>query len=275
MNFATELPKRALIQLEGPDKVSFLQGLITNDVTTLEQGKPIYAALLTPQGKFLFDLFIFQIEDVFLIDCERERTSELIKRLSMYKLRSKVEITDLRDTYKVFAVSDKQLMPNEIQIIDPRLKELGYRLYTKNQSIDLKLSNNYENHRISLGVPDGSRDIPIDKGVILEYGFDELQAIDWKKGCYMGQELTARARYRGLVRKRLFPVKIEGESPPPFMPIFLGDTEVGEMRSSASECGLALLRLGFIRDSLPKLTCGNSQLTPYIPNWVKLPAAEE
>ncbi|NBT85262.1 MAG: folate-binding protein [Alphaproteobacteria bacterium] len=275
MNFATELPKRALIQLEGPDKVSFLQGLITNDVTTLEQGKPIYAALLTPQGKFLFDLFIFQIEDVFLIDCERERTSELIKRLSMYKLRSKVEITDLRDTYKVFAVSDKQLMPNEIQIIDPRLKELGYRLYTKNQSIDLKLSNNYENHRISLGVPDGSRDIPIDKGVILEYGFDELQAIDWKKGCYMGQELTARTRYRGLVRKRLLPVKIEGESPPPFMPIFLGDTEVGEMRSSASECGLALLRLGFIRDSLPKLTCGNSQLTPYIPNWVKLPAAEE
>ena len=275
MNFATELPKRALIQLEGPDKVSFLQGLITNDVTTLEQGKPIYAALLTPQGKFLFDLFIFQIEDVFLIDCERDRTSELIKRLSMYKLRSKVEITDLRDTYKVFAVSDKQLMPNEIQIIDPRLKELGYRLYTKNQSIDLKLSNNYENHRISLGVPDGSRDIPIDKGVILEYGFDELQAIDWKKGCYMGQELTARTRYRGLVRKRLLPVKIEGESPPPFMPIFLGDTEVGEMRSSASECGLALLRLGFIRDSLPKLTCGNSQLTPYIPNWVKLPAAEE
>ena len=210
-----------------------------------------------------------------MIDCERERTSELIKRLSMYKLRSKVEITDLRDTYKVFAVSDKQLMPNEIQIIDPRLKELGYRLYTKNQSIDLKLSNNYENHRISLGVPDGSRDIPIDKGVILEYGFDELQAIDWKKGCYMGQELTARTRYRGLVRKRLLPVKIEGESPPPFMPIFLGDTEVGEMRSSASECGLALLRLGFIRDSLPKLTCGNSQLTPYIPNWVKLPAAEE
>lgn len=274
MNFATELSKRALIQVKGPDKVSFLQGLITNDVATLEQRKLIYAALLTPQGKFLFDLFIFQIEDVFLIDCERERTSELIKRLSMYKLRSKVEITDLSDTYKVFAVSNKQLMPNEIQIADPRLKELGYRLYTKNQSIDLQLSNNYENHRISLGVPDGSGDIPIDKGVILEYGFDELQAIDWKKGCYMGQELTARTRYRGLVRKRLLPVKIEGESPPPFRPIFLGDTEVGEMRSSASECGLALLRLGFIRDSLPKLTCGNAQLTPYIPNWVKLPAAE-
>jgi folate-binding protein YgfZ len=274
MNFATELPKRALIQVKGPDKASFLQGLITNDVATLEQRKLIYAALLTPQGKFLFDLFIFQIEDVFLIDCERERTSELIKRLSMYKLRSKVEITDLSDTYKVFAVSNKQLMPNEIQIADPRLKELGYRLYTKNQSIDLQLSNNYENHRISLGVPDGSGDIPIDKGVILEYGFDELQAIDWKKGCYMGQELTARTRYRGLVRKRLLPVKIEGESPPPFRPIFLGDTEVGEMRSSASECGLALLRLGFIRDSLPKLTCGNAQLTPYIPNWVKLPAAE-
>ena len=140
---------------------------------------------------------------------------------------------------------------------------------------ELSLSNIYESHRISLGVPDGSRDIPIDKGVILEYGFDELQAIDWKKGCYMGQELTARTRYRGLIRKRLLPVKIEGEPPLPFTPIFLEDTEVGEMRTSVSGCGLALLRLDSIRDTLPKLTCGNAQLTPYIPSWVKLPAAEE
>jgi folate-binding Fe-S cluster repair protein YgfZ len=109
----------------------------------------------------------------------------------------------------------------------------------------------------------------------LEYGFDELQAIDWKKGCYMGQELTARTRYRGLVRKRLLPVKIEGESPPPFTPIFLGDEEVGEMRTSVSGCGLALLRLASIRDSLPKLTCGNAQIMPYIPSWVQLPAAED
>ncbi|MBY0462400.1 MAG: folate-binding protein [Alphaproteobacteria bacterium] len=273
MNFFTELSHRTLIQLTGVDKASFLQGLITNDVTAVEQGKAIYAALLTPQGKFLFDLFIFQTQDTWLIDCERDRTSELIKRLSMYKLRSKVEIIDLSDTYKVFASSES--IPDTIQIADPRLKDLGYRLYAKDLSVNLEPSDSYENHRISLGVPDGSRDIPIDKGIILEYGFDELQAIDWKKGCYMGQELTARTRYRGLVRKRLLPVKIEGEAPPPFTPIFLGDEEVGEMRTSVSGCGLALLRLASIRHSLPKLTCGNAQIMPYIPSWVQLPAAED
>ena len=275
MSFITELPKRGLIQLTGPDKASFLQGLITNDVTIIEQGKPIYAALLTPQGKFLFDLFIFQVEDTWLIDCERERTGELIKRLSLYKLRSKVDLTDLSDNYKVFVSSDMSSIPDAIQIEDPRLKELGYRLYTKNTPLNLDLSNQYENHRISLGVPDGSRDIPIDKGIILEYGFDELQAIDWKKGCYMGQELTARTKYRGLVRKRLLPVKIEGSPPPPFTPIFLRDEEVGEMRTSVSGCGLALLRLASIRNSLPELSCGNAQLTPYVPSWVQLPAAED
>ncbi|MBY0281799.1 MAG: folate-binding protein [Alphaproteobacteria bacterium] len=266
----TELSNRALIQLTGPDKVPFLQGLVTNDVTKVERGEPVYAALLTPQGKFLFDLFIFSIEETWFIDCERDRIFDLIKRLSLYKLRSKIELTDLSDAFKVFAVRDP--LPDTIQIVDPRLKELGYRLYAKD--LNTELSNTYENHRISLGAPDGSRDIPVDKGVILEYGFDELQAIDWKKGCYMGQELTARTRYRGLVRKRLLPVKIEGEAPP-FTPIFLGEDEVGEMRTSVPGCGLALLRLASIRDSLPKLTCGNAVLTPYIPAWVKLPEAED
>jgi folate-binding protein YgfZ len=252
-----------------------------------------------------------------LIDCERERTAELIKRLSLYKLRSKVDLTDLSDTYKVFVSRDTPSIPDAIQVADPRLKGLGYRLYTKSMPTELAhsntcthpvsetgssrfaqddgdlyrhseehrsvriqknpysdLSNQYENHRISLGVPDGSRDIPIDKGIILEYGFDELQAIDWKKGCYMGQELTARTKHRGLVRKRLLPVKIKGESPLPFTPIFLGDEEIGEMRTSVPGCGLALLRLASIRNSLPELSCGNAQLTPYIPSWVQLPAAE-
>lgn len=275
MDFITELSHRALIQLTGADKSAFLQGLITNDVKKVEEGNPIYAALLTPQGKFLFDLFIFPCEDAWFMDCERDRVPELIKRLSIYKLRSQVEITDLKDTYRVFAASDKQPVSNGIQMPDPRLRELGYRLYIKNPANDLELSAAYEKHRISLGIPDGSRDIPVDKGIILEYGFDELQAIDWQKGCYMGQELTARTRYRGLIRKRLLPVKIEGELPAPFMPIFLGEEEIGEMRTSVSGFGLALLRLASVRDSLPKLICGNAQLKPYIPTWMQLPDAED
>ena len=274
MTFLTPLHHRALIELTGIDKASFLQGLVTNDVRWVEQGKPIYTALLTPQGKFLFDLFIFQKENSWLIDCERERTKELINRLSIYKLRSKIEITDLSEHYNVFAASTDLLKSNEIYIEDPRLKELGYRLYTKNK-MNVEFTNNYENHRISLGIPDGSRDIPINKGIILEYGFHELHAIDWEKGCYMGQELTARTRYRGLVRKRLLPVEIQGESPPPFSPIFLGTEEVGEIRTTVPGLGLALLRLTPTKDFGSKLHCGKSQLTPYIPDWVQLPVIED
>jgi len=265
MIFQTELPNRALIQLTGPDKCSFLQGLVTNDMARVSKDRPLYTALLTPQGKFFFDLFVFENEGEWLIDCERDRVLDLIKRLSLYKLRSQISIHDLSDTYKVFGVSDHL---EGICIQDPRLKELGYRLYTKGH---LESDERYEKHRISLGVPDGSRDIPIDRGVILEYGLDELNAIDWDKGCYIGQELTARTRYRGLIRKRLLPVQIEGALPDLLTPIFLGDEEVGEMRTSFDGLGLALLRLASIRKTFPTLICGNAQLTPYVPSWVRLP----
>ena len=142
------------------------------------------------------------------------------------------------------------------------------RLSLKGNSSSLSA---YDAHRLSLGVPDGSRDIPIDKGIILECGFDELHAIDWNKGCYMGQELTARTRYRGLVRKRLLPVLIEGNAPEPYTPVFLNEAEVGEIRTSADGYGLALLRLENIRDTLPALKCGDAILKPYVPNWMQLP----
>lgn len=270
MTFLIELPHRTVIQLSGADKVSFLQGLVTNDVSKIDKESPLYTAFLTPQGKFLFDLFIFQVDDNWWIDCERERAKELIKRLTLYKLRSQIELLDLSVSYRVFAQWKETFTGNGIAINDPRLPQLGQRIYLETGQESLPLST-YDAHRLSLGVPDGSRDIPIDKGIILECGFDELHAIDWNKGCYMGQELTARTRYRGLVRKRLLPVLIEGNAPEPYTSIFLNEKEVGEMRSSADGYGLALLRLENIRDTLPALKCSEATLKPYVPTWMQLP----
>jgi folate-binding protein YgfZ len=125
----------------------------------------------------------------------------------------------------------------------------------------------YDHLRISLGVPDGSRDLPVEKAILLENGFDELNAIDWDKGCYMGQELTARTRYRGLVRKRLMPVAIEGPAPEFGAPLLLGDKEAGEMRSASGDIGLALVRLEALGQGA--LTSGASRLTPAKPDWAK------
>jgi folate-binding protein YgfZ len=117
-------------------------------------------------------------------------------------------------------------------------------------------------------VPDGSRDLPVEKAILLENGFDELNAIDWEKGCYMGQELTARTRYRGLVRKRLLPVAIEGQAPAPGAALLQNDKEMGEMRSAAGDLGLALIRLEALGQG--PLTAAGATLTPRKPDWVRL-----
>jgi folate-binding protein YgfZ len=267
---------------------------------TPEQG--IYAALLSPQGKFQYDLFIVAFKDssgeeVWLMDCDFHRADALLKRLSLYKLRSDVIIENVSDHFKISASWGPDLNSSPVSLlnsleagpleggcyfIDPRLVELGARLilpadktqdWYKNQGIKLVSFEDYDLHRIKLGVPDGERDVLVDKGILLECGFDELNALDWNKGCYMGQELTARTRYRGLVRKRLVPVHIEGETPPPQSPILQEGLEVGELRSIQKEWGIAMIRLESLRKSLP-FSCSNVTLTPHIPQWMSLPPKE-
>jgi folate-binding protein YgfZ len=126
----------------------------------------------------------------------------------------------------------------------------------------------YDRLRLSLGVPDGSRDLVIEKSILLEAGFDELNGIDWQKGCYVGQELTARTRYRGLIKKRLMPVAVDGPLPAPDSIILLGGVEAGEMRSGRDGIGLALLRLEAVEDGRP-LTAGDARLTPQRPEWMR------
>ena len=274
------LANRGVIAVAGEDRVEFLQGLISNDVTKVAPGKAVWAALLTPQGRFLNDMFVVDAGfGTLLLETEREKAPALARKLGMYKLRSKVTVEDRSATMDVAVVfgpgaEKHNAVPGALSYIDPRLPELGVRVLTPAGQAGKMLGlpeaplADYEALRLSLGVPDGSRDLPVEKALLLESGFDELNGVDWKKGCYMGQELTARTKYRGLVKKRLFPVKVEGALPAPGTAIERNGEEVGEIRSGAGNRALAMLRLEALEGAL---TAGGARIVPQKSDWMKLP----
>lgn len=244
------LPDRALLRVSGPDAVSFLNPLISSDVAT-RPGQAAYAALLTPQGKFLHDFLVYTgSADSLLIDVAAERRADLKRRLTMYRLRAKVELTDIENWqgHALFGSGHLPELPKEaVFFADPRLPALGWRLWLPADvapPLTITGADAYDAHRIALGVPDGARDIEIDKGLLLENHFEALHGVDFKKGCYIGQELTARTKYRGLLKKQLYKVEGRAALPAPGTPITAnGGQEVGQLRSVSGSMGLALLRL--------------------------------
>src|SRR5579864_3130650 len=286
-----ELPARGVLEVAGEDRVAFLQGLVTNDVTKVSSERVIFAALLTAQGRYLFDFFIFAWGDALYLDTEAARIDDLKRRLGIYKLRSKVSLADASTRFVVAAGFGGQAgetlglttlgaakpFAAGIAYADPRLAELGLRFAVPREAGFGALeaagfthadAAQYDRHRLALGVPDGSRDLPVEKALLLEAGFDELNAIDWQKGCYMGQELTARTKYRALVKKRLLPVEIDGPLPAPGTPIMLGVDEAGEIHSGRDGRALALLRLEAV-DSAAKgvaLTAAGARIKPEKPS---------
>ncbi|MDP2329476.1 MAG: folate-binding protein [Reyranella sp.] len=282
------LPHRSVIAVGGDDRVEFLQGLISNDTTKVVPGRAIWAALLTPQGRFLNDMFVVDGGNgTLLLETERERAPALAKKLNLYKLRSKVTVEDrsaVLEVAVVFGADADKLPPiadmpgGAIAFVDPRLAELGVRVLAPTGTASTLLQARgiaeaslatYDALRLGLGVPDGSRDLRVEKALLLESGFDELNGIDWKKGCYMGQELTARTKYRALVRKRLFPVSVAGTLPAPGTSIHLDGQEVGELRSGSGRHALALLQTEAARGPGPLIADG-VQVTPTIPPWMRL-----
>ncbi len=266
-----KLPNRAVLKIEGEDRLDFLQGLISNDIHKVNATDGIYAAFLTPQGKFLCDFFIAQENDALLLDIDAEAMPAFKKKLMMYKLRANVAIADVSAQYDVFAAfGDKTTQAGVFS--DPRLKEAGYRAILPNgqdiENAELVPFETYELMRIQLGLPDGGRDMTVEKSILLENGFDELHGVDWNKGCYMGQELTARTKYRALIRKRLFPVMIEGDLPTPGTEITSGDKVVGEIHSGIQNMALATLKLDALDD---ELSANGAKLTPKKPDWMVLP----
>jgi folate-binding protein YgfZ len=264
------LPGRGVVEVAGEDRLAFLQGLVSNDVTLAGSGRAVWAALLTPQGKWLADFFIFAAGDRLLLDCARDQAPMLVTLLSRYRLRAKVALRDASAEFSVSAGWGNAPMPAGIAAPDPRLPEAGWR--TLSPVAADATAEDYDSHRLSLGLPD-TADMEPQKTVLLEAGFDELSGISWTKGCYMGQELTARTRYRGLLKKRLFPVSIEGPAPAPGTPITRDGAEIGEMRSARDGIGLALLRIE-AAEAGGALMAGEARITPRIPAWMRLPQRE-
>ncbi|HEY6431216.1 MAG TPA: folate-binding protein [Acetobacteraceae bacterium] len=256
-----------MIEVGGEDRISFLQGLVSNDVSQAAPGRAVWAAFLSPQGKWLADFFILSDDSRLLLDCEAPQAAALVQRLSRFKLRSKVAIAR-RDEMRVYAVWNGSPPARPLSAPDPRLPDAGYRiLSSETLPVDASLED-WDLHRLGLGLPDGSRDLEPEKTVLLEAGFDELNGVSWTKGCYMGQELTARTKYRGLVKRRLVPVEVDGPLPAPGTQVLRNGAEAGTMRSGRNRRGLAVLRLEALHETL---TCGDARVTPRVPAWMRLP----
>jgi folate-binding protein YgfZ len=289
----TALQDRGAIHVAGPDAVPFLQGIVSNDVTKVAPGQAIHAAFLTAQGKYLHDFFIAPLEGGLIIDCEAPRAADLARRLSMYKLRAQISIEQKPDltVYAAFGAGTPLALGLEsgagaartfdggIAFNDPRLAEAGARIILPSGGSKAALiaagfhetgQKAYDRHRLNLGLPDGSRDMELDKSILLECGFEELNGVDFEKGCYLGQEVTARTKHRGLIKKRLMPVDIDGPPPEPGTPLMLGDTEAGVMRSSSGAVGLALIRIERFAEALAEkkhFTAPEATIKPRKPAW--------
>ncbi len=264
--FRTCLPARGILAVSGEDRTAFLQGLVSNDVARLAPGSAQWAALLTPQGKYLFDFFLVADGEAILIDAEKALIEDLRRKLSVYRLRSRVVLTP-RPELSVWVGTDA---PPPGAVADPRLAEAGWRALRDTPLADASgTPDDYDRHRLALGLPDGRRDMVPDKSVLLECGFDELGGVDWKKGCWMGQELTARTKYRGLIKKRLLPVEIDGPAPAAGTVLQREGQEIGEMRSANSGRGLALIRLDRPWAEGP-IEAGEARLSVRPPAWLRL-----
>lgn len=248
------LKDRQIIEVKGDDRKKFLQSLISNDINKIDNNL-IYSALLTPQGRFLYDFFIFESEERIFLDCYQPRVEEIFKKLNFYKLKSSVEI-NIALNFKVISIIDAgfdlSLLPNDCLIYsDPRNKEMGYRGYISKSTApneEINLVDNYHFKRIMLKIAEGEYDLTYDKSFILEYGFDNLNAIDYQKGCYLGQEVTARTHYRGQIRKKLLHVQIDSLTRvDKGSKINYQDRLIGEVLSSVFNCGklnaLALIKI--------------------------------
>jgi len=240
MNSFEHLPDRAIIRITGEDKRSFLQGLITQDIERLSPETAIFTTLLTPQGKILFDFFIVEEGDAFLVDCDKDAAQTLAKRLTLYKLRAKVVIAI--DETRVVMASEQQPSPTDsISFADPRLPAFGWRIIGSHY--DSAQSADYDRRRIGLGVTEFGKDFGSDEMFLLDVNYDVLNGVNYKKGCFVGQEVTSRMKRKTEARKRTLIVEGGDASLIKGAPVRAGDSTLGEILSSANHQALALIRL--------------------------------
>jgi tRNA-modifying protein YgfZ len=253
----TVLADRSVLAVSGEDAASFLQGLVTNDVERLDAGEARFAALLTPQGKILFDFFIYRAPAgqgaAFFIDCPTGVAADLSKRLGFYKLRAKVAIADVTRE-KAVAVSWGG-EPDGLEgfiFADPRDARLGFRAIAPRSATTAQAPSDpslYEAHRIAIGAPKGGVDFPYGDVFPHDVNMDLLNGVDFAKGCYVGQEVVSRMRHRGGVRKRIVKVSMAATAPAAGVAILAGEAPIGSVGSSAGSEGLAFVRLDRLADA--------------------------
>ncbi|MEO1207786.1 MAG: folate-binding protein YgfZ [Pseudomonadota bacterium] len=279
-------PDRGVVEVSGPDSTKLLQGLLTNDVERLAEGDAVYAALLTPQGKILFDFLVFcKAENTFLLDVTRDHAGPLAQRLNMYKLRSAVTIENVSANYTVSSLwSDSS--PDELKLpetgahvfADPRTPALGLRLLVtlatdwvpgEVQSTPAS-ADAFHRHRIHLGVPDSGHDFQLSDAFPHEAMLDQLSGVDFEKGCYVGQEVVSRMQHRGTARKRICQISADQPLPKSGTDIKAGTATIGVVGSVSGKTGLAMLRLDRVAEAISNavpITADDIPINVTVPEW--------
>lgn len=270
------LDDRAIIAISGPEARDFLQGLVTNDVVGgLAPGAGLYTALLSPQGKILFDFLVTEGEGALLLDVARDSGEALLKKLKMYRLRAKLEI-ELRPQLGVYVDlkghPDNRPTPyadRAVSFPDPRLAALGVRSIGALAEMPANLPGPHQYHetRLDLGVPEAG-DFGFEKIFALDAGLEELHGVSFTKGCYIGQELTSRMKHRATARKRILTVTADGPLPAPGTAITRGDAEIGELTASHGTRGFALVRLDRLDETQGETRAGEIVVALKRPAWL-------
>jgi folate-binding protein YgfZ len=274
------LPDRGVVRVAGEDAEKLLQGILTNDLGALARQPAIHAALLTPQGKILFDFFVVRAAEGFLLELAGEKAADLVKRLALYRLRAKVDIADASKAWRVLALwgsspRGPEEMAGAVSFPDPRLPDLGWRMLIATTSAGTISPNAapeaYHAHRIALGVPEGGKDYAFGDAFPHEADLDLLDGVSFDKGCFVGQEVVSRMQHRGQPRKRVVP--IQGDAPlASGAEVTAGAAAIGTVGSVAGRQALAMVRLDRWAEAQAKgepVRAGGVPITLRQPPWAK------
>ena len=293
---AALLPDRGVVKVAGDGARNFLHGLVTADILKLTPGAARFCALLTPQGKIIADFIVAEApaaqsgsDGSFFLDIPRVLGAALVGKLNLYKLRAKVLVEDLSETLGIFAAWDGENTTQTrsakfgLSYADPRLPALGMRIMVPPHlaaatatelGARLVEADEYEAHRIALGVPGGGVDFAYGDAFPHETDMDQLGGIDFEKGCYVGQEVVSRMQHRGTTRTRAVPVRYDGAAPEAGSAVTAGDRAIGTMGSASGGYGVALLRLDRADEALSKgatISAGAVPIHLVKPDWARFP----
>lgn len=275
-----ELTRRAVASVSGPEADTFLGGIVTNDLADICADRAGYGALLTPQGKILFDFIVYRDAERLLFDLPRSAVANFVRRLGFYKLRANVEIHDLSETHRVAAAWGCAHKPaiDDLVAADPRLRSLGFRIVaTADRPIaaegyDLADERAYDAHRIALGIPEGDVDFEYGELFPHDVDMDQLAGIAFDKGCYIGQEVVSRMQHRGTARRRIVQILSASPMPPTGAEILADGKPVGSVASSSGHSGLALVRLDRVKEAIDagvSLLVRGMPVEIVIPRWAR------